>query len=212
MKTNFISGLLLLSILALFGCSEDNTNEQPDNEAGVKVILLSESGEVMSSEIVTTDLNLTASVQQNRNPNQMATGEYGVSSGNQYTFSAVENNGGVHGELDIQRLDVGAVHATTICVTTIGDEAVAFYLVDSVEFPASVWAENIILGIKYKDNGEGANTVDEASYYILVYPNWFNTYATVEDFLAVTNCNTEFENPDFTDTGYINALGQIQVR
>ena len=124
------------------------------------------------------------------------------------------NRGGVHGNIYWDAPSTGEFHATTICVSTYGNgEAVAAFLIKSVEFPFGDWQENNIFFRKMKDNGEGANSSpDNYSQNAIMFFDWFNFYDTPEDFLADGfSCVDLFNNSNFG--GWIEvAEGQIKVR
>jgi len=211
--TKKISILFLLSVFLFLGCSQENVEVQPEQGQALKMSVLNEKGDLLSTQTITAN-ETSYPLAQNRggNPNQIATGDVLFASGNHYVFSAIQNRGGVHGEIDIVHAVAGEIHGTTICVSTNGDgEAVAAYLIDSVEFPTGALQENFIMFQKYKDNGEGANNpLDQSGSLLLIYTNWFNTYPTADDFLVDFSCLSHFNHSAFDI--WVEPLGQIQVR
>ena len=214
-QTNLLSTLSFLAILVFFGCEKDAVVEQlpaANPEISLQVSTVNDKGEVLKTETITKHKNETTLAAQSRsNPNQIATGDFQVTSGNLYDISAIMNNGGIHGEVEINHGTYGLIQSETLCVSTNGDEAIIAARYTSIEFPSYPVLENNIWFWKLKDNGEGGNSdPDQTSSLILVYTNWFDIWETPQDFLEDFPCAGFYDDPDFQILVDI-AEGQIQV-
>jgi hypothetical protein len=121
----------------------------------------------------------------------------------EYSFSAVDQpNGGVGGEIQFQiHRAIGQVlegHATTVCVTVVGNVARIGAFVDRFTVDKVEDTEFQSLLITVQDNGEGADDPpDEASVVFFGHTQG----------AAYTHCATGFAQPRFPIT-----LGNVQVR
>jgi hypothetical protein len=176
---------------------------------------VNEQGEILSTEFVSPSKDMaTPSVESRSNPNQIITGGYTIATtGTQVDLRAILNNSGVHGEVDFQSNTYGLMHTETLCVSTNEDgEGIIAVRIVSVEIPTGLFQPNNIFFMKVNDNGEGANSdPDQHSFFVLVYYDWFNTYATPQDFIEDFPCSNYYNISAFQTMVNV-AQGQIQVR
>lgn len=217
MKTSkFLTIFFIVATFLITGCTQNESQESLENSEGLQVAITTENGEAISTQTVNRSLRNNSSTEgRSPNGNHVAIGDYiSPSSGSPTEFSAVQNNGGVHGDWFVDSSVYGELHARTLCVwTNENDEAVVAYLIESVENPSAsgFFQVNNIVFVQYKDNGEGSNaSLDADSNYVLVYTNWFVIYNTPEEFLADGfSCEEHYNDPRFE--GYREVPGQIQV-
>lgn len=215
-KTNLLSTLSFLAILVFFGCEKNAVEEQlpvANPEISLQVCTVNHIGDVIKTETITKhEIKTTLAAQNRSNPNQIAIGHFQVTSGNLYDVRAIMNNGGIHGEVEINSATFGLMQSEILCVSTNGDEAIIAARFTSIEFPGDVFLENNIWFWKLKDNGEGGNSdPDQYASLITIYPTWFNFYNTPEEFIEDYPCANFFNWPSFQTLVDV-AEGQIQVQ
>lgn len=214
--------LVLMTVLLMYGCSEENpvvqqvedTALQQVEDTALKMSAVNGKGEIESTRYISPSdfVNSPQVKQRSLNPNQLVTGDYISPTGVPVEVSAISNNGGIHGNIFWQSQSLGKIEGRSICVSTAANgEATIAFLIESVEFPTGPWQENNIAFMKFRDNGEGADSPpDNDSEFLLIYTNWFLFYDTPEDFLIDINCNTLFNDPSLG--GWRELDGQIQVQ
>lgn len=209
--------LSFLAALVFFSCDTNTIDDsQPvlEKNSNLAVGIINDAGEVLDTEIVTpNNSKVPSNINFRKSPNLNVNGNFTTDTGSLYEFSAIMNNSGVQGEVEIHSVINGHVVAETVCVSAVDNEAVFAWRIISVENPTPYVQENFIWVFKVKDNGEGANhDPDQRSWLGLVYYNWFNFYDTAEDFIADRQpCTTDFYSDTFS-TYFDVTEGQIQVR
>ena len=174
-------------------CHQDAsiTEQFQEVNGALKVHVLDEGGGTVASG-TSIDVDPSEFVQiQGRSPKvQSATGTFTAFSGNHYDFAAIQNPGGIHGEITIESMTRGTITAEALCVSTVEGEATAGILLTSVEFPTPFFDAGDIVYLKLKDNGEGANAeADQTSANIIIFFNWEQFgYASPEDFVTLFAC------------------------
>ncbi len=170
---------------------ESMSGHFPDEKGMLNVHVLDEGGSsVISGSSLAVDPPEFAWIQGRSPKIQSATGTFTVLSGNQYDFAAIQNPGGIHGEITIESMTRGTITAEALCVSTVDGEATAGILLTSVEFPTPFFDAGDIVYLKLRDNGEGANTAsDQVSSNIIIFYFWeLLQYETPEDFVSDFSC------------------------
>lgn len=205
----------IFSAFMFFGCEQSTLEEEvisPQVEKQLQLAISTENGEFLYSEDAKPLTGKSKDgINKKKNPNQISNGSFITQAGSVYEFSAVMNPGGTHGEIEIDHSIAGKVYAETICVATMDGEAIMAFITKSAENPGGAFVENIIWLVKVKDNGEGMNAdADQHSALLLYYPDWFNFYDSVEEFLVDIPCELFFDHPSF-NVMVDSQGGQIQV-
>jgi len=219
MKSTLVySAFCLISILVFFGCTKNTMEEHllvTETKTAMQLSTVNEQGITLETVSVTPCKDIsTPNAQSRSNPNQIATGDYETVSGNHYVFSAIKNNGGIHGEWEITA-SFGHYIVETICVSTNEEDGTAMIagIITEVLIPGTL-SKNQILFFKAKDNGEGANSPpDQTSSSFGVYLNWFLFYNnSVDEFLVDINCTDPPAELEALFGPYGDRIGQIQVQ
>jgi hypothetical protein len=213
MKNQFFILLGLVSLSLIFSnCSEQKSAEEIKE---VKEVITLNLNSIDDDHVIRTEKQIVSSsddimqiADDRGNPNTRVTGNYVAISGNRYQFTAMENSSGVRGEIMAFRTNGAHVRLKTICVYTEDNEAVYAGLVTKV-FEPGFLGLNYIAFFKSADNGEGANAAsDQTGALLYFYPDWFDYYDSVDDFLVDINC----QNFGLGFGGLIDIeSGQIQI-
>ena len=161
--------LWLFAILAIMGCTQEETFPEETSQDFSRQLMYEENGEIKIldlGDIDRTNSNNTLLNKNNGNSSH-AHGSYLINVTNLVDFSVTENNGGTHGSI-VLTIDTGLddpeiMYMDTYCVSELGNGTVVF-----AGTPSSI--ENDVLnfyelGQTYyffaRDNGQGKNAASD---------------------------------------------------
>lgn len=200
---------LLLAILmagTIVSCSDINiapvnNADQADYESTVYRIDLADMGSIVekvSLNEIRTGRKFTGS---QRSPNQHTNGDIVVFDIQEISFSAMVNNGGVHGEVNMALIFDGLL-AESDCLLVEGNHAVVGARITEVGDPDFDFFIGQYLYFQVIDNGEGSNAPEDQMY----------TTVFIEEFLDCEQmCPSCVDYEEFGPPVEISS-GNIQVK
>ena len=167
--------LLLLAVLAIVGCTQEETFTEETNENFSRQIMIEQDGEVKIFDLddYDTPVRNTTTLNKNNGNSSHAHGSYiqGLNGTRLVDFSVTENNGGTHGSIV---LTVGTalgndivLYMDTSCVYELGNGEVIFAgIATSVEnnVPGNFFELGGTYFFKAIDNGQGKNADSDVAF------------------------------------------------
>ena len=154
--------------MLMWGCSKESVSKGSDvfelHQTGVEGLYRADFNGTTSAlmdTILEAAMADYESVVTLRNPNKAASGHYLTQQGHTVTFSAMENNGGVHGAGRVTGPFFIELRWRTACIEVVGNRATVAGELTYVELGDNPnnypFSEGWLFYIAVEDNGEGAN-------------------------------------------------------
>lgn len=214
---NFLNYLpFFVFFLFIVSCQKDGIleiqEEQFEKELSLKVI--TDEGTIVNQrdlKIETFPRSQEVSTLREKSQTMVSGHLFTATSNSLFSFTAVENRGGFHGQIEINSPTLGQVHGKVLQNCTGGDnEGGIVFLVTEVK-DGDTWGLNDVVYWYVKDNGEGNNTPkDQYQSTITWYPyeNWLPFYDSPEELIADYPCGIVGYTGNYVDI----AKGQVQVK
>lgn len=214
MKNLFYLFFTVILISLCISCQDDGLSvqdEQPSAEFSINTSDM-EGNLIDHSTLQTTNFPQSREMSTMRERNQaMVSGHFTtVTSGSLYSYKALGNNAGLHGQAEINSPTLGHVHGEVIggCANLETGEGGIIFLITEVKGEELFFGLNDIVYSYINDNGEGANAPSDQHQSTLTrVRNWEGSFETPEDLLDFWPCDT-FYTGNWVDI----ANGQIQVK
>ena len=166
-------------MLTIIGCSEDHPLIDTVSEPSLTKIQVENSIFMMDlnaeqlqiNKINAEDLVISSGLKlKARSNNSRANGDFILGGLLPIEFSAVQNNGGIHGDLNLGTA-IGNFLGEASCLTIEDNHAVAGFQITGVSNPDFSFLINLYLYIQVVDNGEGANASADQMYSTIFITN-----------------------------------------
>lgn len=199
-----ISLLFICTLAIMISCNEDDSStlieETTDTENLYRFNLSDEQFryEILQPEAIFNKNGMSLTTRGN---NISANGDFVLNSVAPVDFSAMKNNGGIHGTVEFPAF-LGGTYGETTCLLVEDNQAVIGFKIEEIGNPAAAFLIGYYMYFHVIDNGEGANDpVDQM--YGTVY------IASTDDCLQVCPTCVDWEGVEpLTDI----SSGNIQVK
>ncbi len=209
----FFSALI---VLFLFNSCQDEgplgmQDEQPTAEFTINTSDMA-GNLVDHSTLETKEFPQSRDLSTARARNQvMVSGHFStVTSNSLYSYKVLGNNGGLHGQVEVNSPTLGHIHGEVIggCVNLETGEGGIVFLITQSREEGTFFAVNDIIYSYINDNGEGANApTDQHQSTLTRVRDWEGSFENPEDILDFWPCD-QF----FTGIWVDIANGQVQVK